>query len=191
MPVEVLCFNCGKTIVRPPSAARSETTFCTIQCRAQFQARDRMNQTAEQFWSRVAVGEPHECWEWTGHRSSKGYGRMGWKGKLALTHRIAMSLTDNDWTNKLPVCHGCDNPPCCNPSHLWRGTHRQNYDDMVRKGRERRARGAEMPHSKITDQIVLTIRASTRTQKELAERYGISTSAISHIKAHRTWRHIP
>ena len=75
-----------------------------------------MNQTAEQFWSRVAIGEPNACWEWTGYRSPAGYGQTAWKGKVWLAHRVALSLVDNDWGNKLPVCHSCDLPPCCNPT---------------------------------------------------------------------------
>ena len=193
MSVEVVCLNCGTTVVRSPSAARSETTFCTRRCRAQFQARERMNQTAEQFWSRVAIGEPNACWEWTGYRSPAGYGQTAWKGKVWLAHRVALSLVDNDWGNKLPVCHSCDLPPCCNPTHLWRGTHRQNQHDKLAKGRARYnpLRGEQSPHAKLTKTDIVVIRSSRNSGTELAKAYGVAETTISSIRNSRSWSHIP
>jgi hypothetical protein len=195
MPVEIVCFNCGKTVARPPSEARSETTFCTRRCRAQFQARERMNQTAEQFWSRVATGKPDECWEWTGYRNPTGYGQMAWMGRLRLTHRIAMSLTDGDWNNKLLVCHGCDNPPCCNPAHLWRGTHRQNQHDKIAKGRAKYTpmRGEMSHRAKLTAAQVFEIRESKEAPAILAAKYGIAKSYVSALRSRgaSTWSDIP
>ncbi len=36
----------------------------------------------------------------------------------------------------LLVCHKCDNPPCCNGNHYFKGTHKDNQQDAARKGRK-------------------------------------------------------
>ena len=162
------------------------TCFCSKRCNALFHARTMMNRTAEQFWSpRVAVGEPSECWDWTGYRNPSGYGQMAWMGKLMLTHRIAKCLTDNDWDNELLVCHSCDRPACCNPAHLWRGTQRQNHQDMIAKGRGKYTplRGEQSPRAKLTATQVSEIRTSDELAALLAERYGVSLSRIHTIRS--------
>lgn len=43
------------------------------------------------------------------------------------------------------VCHTCDVPRCVNPDHLWLGTHQDNSDDAVSKGRTARLVGPANP----------------------------------------------
>lgn len=75
------------------------------------------------------------CWEYSGFRNPAGYGFIyGWTSKLA--HRVAYEvLTGQRIPNGLMVCHRCDNPPCCNPKHLFLGTARDNNRDRILKGR--------------------------------------------------------
>lgn len=94
-----------------------------------------LRSTPDDFWNRVSVGAVDECWEWTGARTSYGYGSVGYQRKSWLAHRLALYLT----TNQSPesVCHTCDNPPCCNPNHLFGGTRKDNNEDRHAKGRSR------------------------------------------------------
>lgn len=103
----------------------------------------------ERFWKKVdKSGGPDACWLWTASKSTDGYGRFRAIKKLA-AHRVAWTLTygqipyDGSHLSTC-VCHDCpggDNPACCNPSHLFLGSHSDNMVDKERKGRGNHPRG--------------------------------------------------
>ena len=92
--------------------------------------------TAEKFWSKVNRRGPDDCWEWM-NSGTYGHFYIG-KGQARPAHRIAYELTYGDIPVGLCVCHHCDNPPCCNPTHLFVGTVQDNMRDKVAKGRGKR-----------------------------------------------------
>lgn len=139
------------------------------------------------------------CLIWTGALSNKGYGQIrvgGRKGRLLLAHRMAYELTYGPIPKGLCCLHRCDNPRCCEPTHLWLGTKRDNTHDMMAKGRAK----LTMPHhilrgeersKKLTEAKVRKILASKGLlQRKIAERYGISTATVSDIQCRRTWAHV-
>ena len=86
----------------------------------------------------------NDCMEWGGHRNNKGYGVKVMRrfGNKHLTHRLAFAWANGMWGNDGPnipkdmkVLHKCDNPACCNPSHLRIGTQADNMKDCSEKGR--------------------------------------------------------
>lgn len=96
------------------------------------------------FWKWVdKSGGPDACWPWTGSKV-KGYGQFqrADQSKAKCT-RFAWELTNGpivghvkgDEENEICVCHRCDNPPCCNPAHMFLGKDADNHADMVAKGR--------------------------------------------------------
>jgi hypothetical protein len=91
--------------------------------------------TQTRFWAFVKKGTPEECWEWTGYRHEEGYGVFTVNSKQKKAHRLTWEFVFSPIPDGLEVCHKCDNPPCCNPSHLFLGTHVDNISDMINKGR--------------------------------------------------------
>ena len=96
---------------------------------------------AERFWTKVdRSGGPDACWPWMGHRTRQGYGQVKILGKSTPAHRVAWELTNGpiplgDHFGTTCACHRCDNPPCCNPAHLFLGTMADNVADRDAKGR--------------------------------------------------------
>lgn len=75
------------------------------------------------------------CLLWAACTQSRGYGQIKLRGTMFYTHRLAWALASATDPGSLMVCHHCDAPACCEPSHLFLGTHQDNMDDMIRKGR--------------------------------------------------------
>ena len=86
----------------------------------------------QEFWDSVDIKTDSECWEWKKSKSLLGYGR--WR-KNTYCHRVAWIFTFGEIEDGMHVCHHCDNPSCCNPSHLFLGTHMDNMHDRDAKGR--------------------------------------------------------
>jgi len=97
------------------------------------------------------------CWEWTGRINLQGYGVVSAKivrpGVMSV-HRLAAYLWKGfDLTSRLLVCHSCDNRACFNPDHLFSGTHRDNTQDAISKGRLKPPR--KRPHVQVPEEILI------------------------------------
>ena len=87
------------------------------------------------FWARVNTsGGPNTCWPWTGARLNRGYGQVYQPNHKLLAHRVAWELECGPIPDGMSVLHQCDNPPCCNPAHLFLGTQADNISDRDQKG---------------------------------------------------------
>lgn len=94
------------------------------------------------FWDSVEDGDPFDCWPWIGPLDDKGYGqvvvRVNDRIRGFRAHRVAYLLANDDSLGDYLVCHHCDNPPCCNPRCLFKGTDEDNAWDRVVKRNERK-----------------------------------------------------
>lgn len=91
----------------------------------------------ERLLERIEIDNKTGCWNWKLSLDEWGYGRtklyktrQNWKA-----HRLSYTVFKGDINGGLFVCHKCDNPKCINPEHLFLGTHQDNMNDMVKKGR--------------------------------------------------------
>lgn len=73
------------------------------------------------------------CIEWTGTKD-KNFGKIKYRGKQILVHRLAYEIYIDTVPDNLMVLHSCGNNRCVNPKHLKLGTYLDNHvDRMMRK----------------------------------------------------------
>lgn len=151
------------------------------------------------YWAKVDVKGEDDCWNWTACRDRGGYGGFKYANRMSKAHRVSAYLaglipniksqSDNDL-----VLHKCDNPACQNPKHLFIGTHIDNSDDKIKKGRQAKLNGVENGRSKLTEEDVLEVRRLYAQggiyQKELGLVYGVCNQRISRIVNRKCWAHI-
>lgn len=143
------------------------------------------------FWNKIDYTS--FCWNWLGWKTAKGYGEFRFEGKNNIrAHRLSYRLKIGPIPDGLFVLHKCDNPSCVRPDHLFLGTLAENCRDRHRKGRT--AKGSQNGWAKLTELDIKSIRklASTTSllQKEIADRFGVTSENIRHILSGKTWRHV-
>lgn len=140
------------------------------------------------FWNKVQKRGHNDCWFWQGSRDKDGYGFFSVHGVSRKAHRIAYILANGQLDPVYDVCHACDNPPCVNPRHLWRGTNVENHADKRRKGRA--PRGVRAVNNYLQPTAVLTICRLWRRGLsciEIAQRLEISRVVVSSICHGHSW----
>jgi hypothetical protein len=152
----------------------------------------------DKFYRHVNRGSDDECWEWKASRDRKGYGQFHIGKKSIRSHRVSWIVHFGEIPEGLHVLHHCDNPPCCNPHHLFLGTNRDNALDRECKGRGNKInaknRGEGHGMSKLTNEQVLEILELLKdvncSLREIGDKFGVSRDTIYSIKMKLRWKWI-
>jgi hypothetical protein len=118
------------------------------------------------------------CWQWMRAKTPRGYGtislRIDGTQMWMPAHRHYYELHKGPIPEGYQIDHLCRNHSCVNPEHLEAVTQAENM-----------RRGA---NTRLTHLQVATIRASSASHGELAERFGVSADWIWKIRTGRAWR---
>lgn len=167
-PTTRYCQRCLTAALRSDQAK-----FCSYRCRSGGELRI-------DYLRRMAAGATKdECVVWPFATNESGYGTMGHDGRTGLVHRISYGLFVGPLVGDECALHSCDNPPCFNPHHLFKGTRLDNNQDRKRKGRG--TKGLSVHFCKLTPEQVSDIRSRWIPHVnagDLAREFGVTTVTI-------------
>lgn len=179
------CEVCGK-----PAASRKHAFYGVyferrcVDCRRE--GKGKLTPESR-FWAKAVRSEG--CWGWNGHKDSGGYALIGIRtSRNAQASRFSWELHNGPIPPGMYVCHKCDNPECTNPEHLFLGSHADNMADM--KAKRRATYGEKSGRAVLTEAAVIEIRNGPGSNKEKAERFGVSTHTIQAVRSRKIWTHI-
>ena len=119
-------------------------------------------------------GGPNACWPFKGKTNNKNRPYFTVDGKKYLAYRLTYELVNGEGSLEgFMARHTCDNEICCNPSHIEKGDHQQNMDDL--KERERHG----LPHHTI--RAIRKLGSAGISHSSIADRYGIGRSTVTEI----------
>ncbi len=144
----------------------------------------------------VKSTEEEACWKFTGKKTKEGYGRLVAYEQVTNhqtiipAHRYSYELHIKPIPEGLLVLHKCDNPECCNPKHLFLGTHVDNAQDMLNKGRAPR-KGMLARNRKLTEEQVIYFWTNRKLGASfLSSKTGVNISTIQNIISQTRWTSI-
>jgi hypothetical protein len=125
--------------------------------------RKSMEKQLKRIFSRIEINNETGCWEFTGAKSTQGYGRTCFSGKYMYTHRLMYEFCYGEIPAGKYICHHCDNSPCCNPEHLYCGDAQTNAED--------RAERNPGSFTRISSEKVKLIREFRQVKKDMSDPY--------------------
>ncbi len=143
---------------------------------------ERYNESAKvRFLRFVRVNKVTGCWQWTGGKDAAGYGLFSYQDRRERAHRAGYVMwTGISFEEGQVGMHLCDNPGCANPEHIQPGSHQENTQDKLSKGRG----------SKLMPEDVRAIRTALDANEKvklIAKRYSVNEQTIYSIASGKRW----
>lgn len=131
-----------------------------------------------------------DCLVWPFPRGERGYGSLKVAGTFMFASRaMCFAAHGNPPTSKHQAAHRCGmgHEGCVNPKHLRWATPAENSAETVVHGTS--GRGSRNGMSALTEDQVRQVRQlfGQISGKDIAERFGVSPSAISLIRKRKNW----
>jgi hypothetical protein len=128
------------------------------------------------------------CWVWTGTKQGANSYGVFWLNRQQIgAHRAAHILFKGPVLPEQVVRHSCDDRTCANPDHLSVGTHAENSQDMLDRGRHRVV-------TKLKADEVSAMRAEYVPRDgelvRLADKYRVAISTVEAIVSGRLWKKV-
>lgn len=199
-----ICETCGKEYKWRRINHGKPPRFCSFSCRKWDRCKGRRKNSELTYEENIArikkyyekyVIKNEGCWGWKGIVEKTGYTVLGLRPPIK-GHRASWMIHKGLIPKGMIVCHNCpngDDPKCTNPDHLWLGTHKDNTQDKIKKGRSNAPRGIRARHAILNDEKVKQIRIHLEkglTCSEIGRQYEVSRKIISRIKNNETWKHV-
>lgn len=142
------------------------------------------------FWTHIDKLGELDCWNWTGKKTRDGYGSIHWNSKSYSSHRVSFEISTGESPDGFEIMHSCDNKSCCNPNHLRKGTHIENMQDMINKGRQ--AKIFPDNKGKMNYELAEKLRQDfsvIKNKRKLAIIYNISPIHVRDILSRKCWKY--
>lgn len=125
-----------------------------------------------------------DCWRWTGYTTTGGYAVI--KGSIRVSRLMWVMHNRQDLLEGDLVLHHCDNPPCCNPIHLYKGNASDNMKDVYARQCNTALKGhTTRGHTVLTTEqaraIDIMYASGKYLQQELADMFNTTQSTIMRI----------
>lgn len=122
---------------------------------------------------KYTIDDETGCWNSDRYVEASGYTKTSYQGKMQPSHRVSYMLYKGEIPKGMFVLHTCDNRICCNPEHLFLGTHQDNMDDLVSKGKARKA--------SLTIEQMQALSDTGMPQWRIAEIAGVTQTRVSQL----------